>query len=304
MARSNLQIKVGTYTGDGTDNRNITGVGFRPSVVIVKGGSNLIVCKTRSMVGDVTCILGAASSDVSDRIQEILNDGFQVGTNAQVNATGTVYTYIAIYGTFAQQYFKSGIYTGDGTTPRTFTVGGITFTPTVAFCMGVGSTGKVFRTTQMTAVKSARLDANPLITSSVLDLIANGISIGSSTTVNGSGTVYRFFAMKDLGGVIKVGTYTGDGTDNRNITGVGFRPDVVLVKGDNANVGVLRTSSQTGDDTLKCSAAASAADIIQALQTDGFQLGTDVTVNNVGDTYYYVALRAGDFNTPLTRQVV
>lgn len=304
MARSNLQIRVGTYTGDGTDNRNIAGIGFRPTVVIVKGGANLIMCKTRSMGGDVTCILGAASSDVADRIQELLNDGFQVGTNAQVNANGIVYTYIAMHGTAAQRYFRSGIHIGDGTTPRTINTAGITFTPTVAFVMGTGSTGKVFRTTQMTAAKSARLDSNALVTAAILDLISNGLSVGSSTTTNGSATTYRFFAMKDLGGVIKTGSYTGDGTDDRNITGIGFQPDVVLVKGDDASVGVLRTSSQTGDDTLKCSAAASAADIVQALQIDGFQVGTDATVNALGDTYYYVALKAGNFNAPLSRSAV
>ena len=38
--------------------------------------------------------------------------------------------------------------------------------------------------------------------------------------------------LKRTGAWMLTGTYTGDGTDNRPITGLGFQPDVVIVKSE------------------------------------------------------------------------
>ena len=51
------------------------------------------------------------------------------------------------------------------------------------------------------------------------------------------------------------GTYVGDGAPGRAITGLGFRPDAVIIKGYDSGVPltltstVLRTSTMTGDNT-------------------------------------------------------
>ena len=39
------------------------------------------------------------------------------------------------------------------------------------------------------------------------------------------------------------GTYTGNGAASRQITGVGFRPEVVIIKGDVTESAVIRTST-------------------------------------------------------------
>ncbi len=56
------------------------------------------------------------------------------------------------------------------------------------------------------------------------------------------------YAAGDAGTILKrpgrmaTGNYTGDGTDNRAISGVGFRPDVVIIKGgDSSRIAVIRT---------------------------------------------------------------
>ncbi len=46
---------------------------------------------------------------------------------------------------------------------------------------------------------------------------------------------------------LATGNYTGNGTDDRAITGLGFQPDVVIVKGDVAETAVMRTSTMAGD---------------------------------------------------------
>ncbi len=43
------------------------------------------------------------------------------------------------------------------------------------------------------------------------------------------------------------GSYVGNGTAGRSITGVGFQPDAVIIKGNAAQHAVMRTSTMTGD---------------------------------------------------------
>ena len=87
------------------------------------------------------------------------------------------------------------------------------------------------------------------------------------------------------------GSYTGTGLDNRNIA-VAFQPDVVIIKGNNAQAAVARTSTMTGDFAKPVAGAtALTANTIQALQTTGFQVGTDARVNTNAITYNWVAIR-------------
>ena len=46
---------------------------------------------------------------------------------------------------------------------------------------------------------------------------------------------------------IASGTYTGNGVDNRNITGLGFQPDIVIIKAKPHPGTVIRTRTMTGD---------------------------------------------------------
>jgi hypothetical protein len=92
---------------------------------------------------------------------------------------------------------------------------------------------------------------------------------------------------------VSTGSYTGNGVDNRSITGIGFGPLMAWVKRDDAQAAVWRPLSAAGDSTLYWGATAAAANLIQALQADGFQVGTNATVNTNGSLYYRLALRDG-----------
>lgn len=95
------------------------------------------------------------------------------------------------------------------------------------------------------------------------------------------------------------GSYTGDGTDNRPITGLGGQPDAVIIKGDTAQVAVMRTSTMTGDNTKPLvGGTALTSNQIQSLDADGFTIGTDARVNSNGVTYYWIAFKAaaGELN--------
>src|SRR5688572_23273865 len=90
------------------------------------------------------------------------------------------------------------------------------------------------------------------------------------------------------------GTYTGDGANGRFIDQLGFQPDVVIVKGDNAQVGVIRSSSMAGDNTKPMTGAtALTANLIETLETTGFTIGDDSRVNQNAIEYYWIAFKQG-----------
>lgn len=89
---------------------------------------------------------------------------------------------------------------------------------------------------------------------------------------------------------ISSGTYTGNGADNRNIA-VSFQPDLVIVKSNNGQTAVARTSTMTGDSSKPLGGAvADATNMIQALPATGFQVGTNARVNSNAVSYSWVAL--------------
>jgi hypothetical protein len=56
--------------------------------------------------------------------------------------------------------------------------------------------------------------------------------------------------------------------------------------------GVHRSKDVTGDSTLRFTANGNGTNRLQALQSNGFQVGTDSSVNANGVTYHYVAFKA------------
>lgn len=300
MARANLYIKTGVYTGTGSA-LTVTGVGFEGTTVIIKGGSNNAVYKTIRMAGDSTAFLASTTANFTGGVTGFTTDGFTLGTDAKVNANGTIYTYVILKGTSAQQYYRTAVFVGDGNDNRNITTAGLAFQPDIMFLSGDAAVSKCFRTSSMVGDTSARFDANANTTNAIQNFQTNGFQLGNGTNANGSTTNYYLTAFKAYAPAIATGTYTGDGTDNRNITGVGFVPDIVFVKRNGASVMVFTTSNQSADTTLQMNTSGSSSDMIQALQTNGFQIGTNVTVNNTGDAYWYIALKSGNYNAPLSR---
>ena len=71
--------------------------------------------------------------------------------------------------------------------------------------------------------------------------------VGSTTLAALSGQTTNqsnsFSANSDFPAMeIASGSYLGDGTDNRSVTGLPFQPDVVIVKASTNQIGVMRTS--------------------------------------------------------------
>src|SRR3972149_9189690 len=88
------------------------------------------------------------------------------------------------------------------------------------------------------------------------------------------------------------GPYPGNGP-SLPITGLGFQPDIVIVKGNVAQTAVMRTSTMTGDNTKPLvGATALTAGMVQSLDAGGFTLGANAAVDGSTIAYYWIAFKA------------
>lgn len=99
------------------------------------------------------------------------------------------------------------------------------------------------------------------------------------------------FAIKEVSGVFDVGTFTGNGSDNRDITAPGFEPGGVYVKRHDTNSGQIRTTAYSGDAASGINGSNN-TNKIQSFISTGFQVGADSDVNENTREYHYWALKA------------
>jgi len=281
-----MRLVVSSYVGNGIDNRNITGVGFQPDVVIIKASTvRAGIIRTSTMGGDAAKVLGTSTALQSNYIQSLNADGFTVGTAQQVNTSGTTYYYAAMK---AGSDLKVGSYVGNGVDNRSIT--GVGFQPVWVITLGDGD-DSVFRPNILAGDNSYLMTGTGKLADRIQAFQTDGFQVGANVNVNESGTTFHYIAWA-ASPQVSTGSYTGNGVDNRSITGIGFGPLMAWVKRDDAQVGVWRPASVgPGDSTLYWAATAAAANLIQALQADGFQVGTNSSVNTNGSLYYRLALR-------------
>ena len=280
-----MQVKTGTYTGDGIVDKSITGVGFQPNFVLIKGGSNLAVMTTSTMGADLTKDVRNAAAPFAGGIKSLAADGFTLGTDAKVNASGTVYYYLAVRDNGAGD-FAVGSYAGNGADARQIT--GVGFQPDAVIIASRGTHAATWRTSDMSGDNSQQFN-NTLVANYIQALNADGFELGTNSIVNGAAVTYDWIAIKNTASLFKVLTYTGNAVDSRSITGCGFQPDFAYSKPATfTSSGPLRFKDHVGDSSSLLSAVADAVNRIQAFEADGIQIGTNVEVNS--DTIVYNAM--------------
>ncbi len=287
-ASAEARVKTGTYTGNGTANSVIAGVGFTPAVVIVKGndsdGGNddltSAVLKSATMTGGLAKPLKGDQGLLGNLILTLDADGFTVGSDRRVNAIGIQFHYVAFD---ASPNLSLGTYTGNG---GSLSVLGVPFNPDYLILMEAGPSRAMHHSYHWN--QSFSFDAEGSFNNAVLSFDPNGFTVGNSTHVNESTRTYHYVAWREVPGQMRVSWYFGNDVDNRSIA-TGFRPEYVMVRVINSSSeAVQRFSSMTGDSSLNFKNAVS-PDLIQALQTSGFQVGIDNRVNNNGDYYFFAA---------------
>jgi hypothetical protein len=216
------KIISGSYTGNGLDNRIITGIGFRPAVVIIKYGSNVpaqILTNTmpdgssKSMVGD------DALSTV--RIKSLNADGFTIGKDNDVNQSGKVYYWTAL-GSTSDMF--TGSYVGTGVNNRA--ISGLGFDPSLVILLPADDHRATWRSSSFTGNGAANFNNDFNLASTITALGTNGFTVGTDHNVNNLNTRYHYVAFKLGSNILTTGKYTGNGVAGRVIStpGILFTP--------------------------------------------------------------------------------
>lgn len=300
-------MHTGSYTGNGAI-RSITGIGFKPDLVIIKGGgTQLGVFRTGMMHGDITAHLGSATADFAGGITSVTSDGFNLGTNANVNTTGVEYQYQAfgnaydIYSRSGATNFAMGVYYGNGIDNRNITP--LLFNPGIIVIKRNSTSSAVFRISANTGDQTNLFTATAQATNMLQSFTGNIFQIGTAAEVNTLGSFYRWFAFAE-GTNFDVGTYTGNGVDNRDITTPGFDVALAWIKRSTNIAAVMRSNTLAGDFTQYFTATANAAGRIKTFITNGFRLETQTEVNANTGVYYYAAWRDQNPSGPITVNIV
>jgi hypothetical protein len=300
---SEAKVLTGTYQGDGAASHFID-VGFVPDFVIVKGGDDAAgtqgaVFRTATMATDAAkASTGATAVDVSGTWIRSFDTGggggFTVGSNERVNRSGVNYYWTAFKA--GPGRMEVGSYTGNATAGRV--IPGLGFSPDLVYVMSEGAQEPIHRSSASTGAFDFA-DSGP-DTTSVSSLDANGFTVGTESRVNAASTVYHYVAWKEEAGYMDVGTYLGTGADNRNVTTVGFEPEYVFVKKNEqfySGRQKLASLDQYGDGvgvpddgrSLFFDTWGYADNNIEEMLTNGFQVGSQVNVNELNDTFLYYA---------------
>ena len=298
-ARSSRSSSPATTQGTRWTTASISSLSFQPDVVIIKGDlAQGAVIRTSTMAGDLAKPMtgGALAPNL---IQSLDPSGFTIGTNATVNSNAgcpclcTAYWFTAFKA--GPSTMKVGTYTGNGLAGGQSIAGIGLLTRAGLHHSGKRarrrSTGRPLRP-RRTILRTAA--APPAWISS---LNVDGFTVTTTDThVNANGVVYHYVAWNQIPGHMRVGTYAGNNADNRNITGVGFEPEYLdrqaIRRRRSMRLSSRRRSAEAPTRRWGSSPTANITpgNNIQALQPDGFQIGSGTSeVNANGATYAYYA---------------
>jgi hypothetical protein len=129
-------------------------------------------------------------------------------------------------------------------------------------------------------------ETNP--TSTVFS-IGTGSESGSVST---SGRYYNFYAFRSISGFSKVGSWTGNGSTDTTISGVGFQPKFLLLKDTGSTEQWQIYDGARGQAFWHpnlFNAQGTNSEAVKSFNSDGFVIGNDGSVNTNGNTYIYLA---------------
>jgi hypothetical protein len=307
---------VNKYTATGSA-QNVTSVGFQPTFVLVKkyttgtsSAQRAAVFATDTMVATESCQLINVNCGTTD-ITGFLSNGFTIGTGLNANDAGgadDTYYYIA----FRDQ---TGIFnTG------TYTVGGVEADDTSISGFGGSATPDAVWVKCRTTVtpqnatwlikenygdKGQMLSDTVAAVNQIQKLQTDGFEIGTADTVSIASTQYYWVAWDGSSWnaasgkfTMKTGTYTGNsvGASTQTISGVGFTPDLVIIKDVSTGLAVFKTKMMSDSGTTGSTLAnymgtnvAGLQDCIRSFNSDGFVIGQSTVCNNNTVVFYYEA---------------
>jgi hypothetical protein len=270
IKKGNSYMEALLYTGNGTNNRTVTGVGFNPSLTWVKSrslaNSHVLADSVRgtnaNLYSNLTNAETAPASSGGGGIGQVTTDGFTLvqGTSSFDNSNGNGATYVAwnwLAGTSSSSN-TNGTITSTvsvnataGFSVVTYTGNGSTATGASAATVGHG----LGVAPKMIIVKTrSNVDSWPVYHTSLgagkyiyLDLTdaaytfdsawsyapsssVFSITANGSSQTNGNGRTFVAYCWAEIAGFSKFGSYTGNGSADGPFVYTGFRPKYILAK--------------------------------------------------------------------------
>ncbi len=315
-------FSVKTYTGDGASSKSITGLGFQPDFVWLKSRSSGSITHTlfdtlRGPGNEILSSANSAESYGSNRLTSFDSDGFSLGDSGGQNQNGATFVAWAWKaGNQWQSNVDGGInslvnantangfsivkYTATGTTA---TVGhGLSSAPEfimakvtnqaydwLVYHASIGNDKAVsLHSTAAAATNSFMNDTTP--TSTVF-------TAKSGNNLNyADGNEIIAYCFHSVSGFSKIGSYTGNGSSNRSITGLGFQPSFVLLKNSDSGSTYWAIFDSVRGGALglfpnDSQAESNETGVFVSLDSDGFTVNANNTANQSGHTIIYAAFR-------------
>ena len=307
MSRANLEIAVVKRTGTAAVATVDELVNTPARFALFRGsGSTEAAFATDRMRGR-TSYLGTTTAALTNQITEVTDNGIVLGTSDRVNAAATDYYGIIIGARCAAA--TTGVYRGVGIAGN-IQSGHFPVAPDIvlAHCSTHAIGAGVMRTASMTTAFSTPLSNTNVLNTLFTDLLADGVSVGTSALVNSASYTYDYLALREVEGAIAHGTYSGTGAAQDIAAAMDMSEGTfLLIKAASQTTpthAIIATSEMVNTDGIsgfRLSAAAAETDAVLAMTATGFSLGASATVNESGRTYYWIALKAGSYNVTPSR---
>jgi len=294
-------VYQGGYSGNGID-RDIPVTGLVSSsdalILIANNGGQSGAMRFPAQSGGLSSEWADSQVEETNMIQGLKTDAFEVGTTYEVNNTNT-YAYCVIDNNSSENV-EYGTYAGNGVDGRTISLSIMSATPDLVIVKSAGAAYGAFHTHDMgdTTDISAYFTILGNAANRIQAVGAGAFEVSNSSTMNGAGVTYYYAAFVHVEGAFVTGAYTGNGVDDRSTTGIGFQPDIVIIKADNTQGAVIHTTAMgaSTDLTYFVRNRTSITDAIPSLDSNGFEIGTDISVNENGTDYYWMAWKTGEYN--------
>lgn len=214
--------RTGAYTADGGTQR-ITGLGFRPDVVLLKNdGSGSMVISTAAMPLGTSRHFTNPDPTTTQEIDSLDPDGFSVGDAGWVSRNANV-RWLALEG--PPSVVAVGSYLGDGTNGRQISTAPLA--PALVMVVAANAPA-VHATVAMPSGTAQGLGTDTGGPGLISALTPTGFVVESMSRTNGSGATYYWLALAALPGRWAFGSLVGDG--GTQAFDAGFTPVFVSIK--------------------------------------------------------------------------
>ncbi len=319
------------YTGDGVDDKAITGVGFQPDWVwlktrsvadnhvlndAVRGGNKQLFSNTTDQEFTSTTLLKTFDSD-----------GFTLGTDSSVNGSGrtlVAWNWLAGNGTVSNTDgtitsqvsantdagFSVVSYTGNGSSSPYPSIGhGLTSTPEIIFCKTRDASASwiVYHTLVDGSLDYLNLDTTSANNNAAPSLPTSSIFYaGGDANRSGEDTIaYCFHSVPQYS---KCGVYTGNGSTDGTFVHCGFRPAWIMVKRTDSTSNWLildnkREGYNPDQDGLDANGSGAEGTAEQSdFLSNGFKVRNNSSGSNAsGGTFIFLAFAEAPFKNANAR---